>query len=65
MDPKDQLPKGRDGVLTAFNMAIEHLNLAKISSIAPAKAVFGSTSVLLAVIRVSFSFANLGDLLAH
>ena len=66
MDPKDQLPKGRDGVLTALNVAIEGLNLAKeISSITPAKAVFGSASVLLAMIRVNFSFAHLGDLLAH
>ena len=66
MDPKDQLPKGRDGVLTALNVAIEGLNLAKeISSITPAKAVFGSASVLLAMIRVGFSSTNLGDLLAH
>ena len=45
--------KGRDGVLSALDVAIETLNLAKeISSITPAKAVFGSASVLLAMIRV-------------
>ena len=45
--------KERDGLLSALNVAIETLNLAKeISSITPAKAVFGSASVLLAMIRV-------------
>ena len=45
--------KEHDGLLSALNVAIETLNLAKeISSITPAKAVFGSASVLLAMIRV-------------
>ena len=38
-----------------LNVAIETLNLAKeISSVTPAKAVFGSVSVLLTMIRVRF-----------
>jgi hypothetical protein len=54
MDTTSQRPKGRDGVLSALNVAIEALNLAKeISSITPAKAVFGSVSVLLVMIKVS------------
>lgn len=56
MDPTlPQRQKGQDGVLSALNVAIEGLNLAKeISGIAPAKALFGSVSVLLVMIRVSF-----------
>ena len=54
MESKPQRPKEREGVISALNAAIETLNLAKeISSITPAKAVFGSVSVILAVIRVS------------
>jgi len=53
MDTNSQRPKGRGGVLSSLNVAIEATNLAKeISSITPAKAVFGSVSVLLAMIRV-------------
>jgi len=45
----------RDGVLSTLNVAIEAMNLAKeISSVTPAKAVFGSVSVLLTMIRVRF-----------
>lgn len=54
MDATPQRQKGRDGLLSALDVAIEGLNLAKeISSITPAKAVFGSVSVLLIMIRVS------------
>ena len=50
-DPKRS--KGRDGALSVLGIAIEGLNLAKeISSITPAKAVFGSASVILAMIKV-------------
>jgi len=50
---KTQRPKGRDGVLSTLNVAIEVLNLAKeVSSITPAKAAFGSVSALLTMIRV-------------
>jgi len=52
-------PNGRDGVHSSLNVAIDALNLAKeVSSIAPAKAVFGTVSILLTMIRVSFLFCN-------
>ena len=55
MDADSQRTKGRDTVLSALNIAIETLNLAKdISTIAPAQAVFGSVSILLTMIRVRF-----------
>ena len=45
--------EGRDRFLALLNAAIEGLNLAKeVSSITPAKAVFGTASVLLVMIRV-------------
>jgi len=45
----------KDGAISSLNMAIEGLNLAKeLSIVTPAKAVFGSVSVLLAMIRVCF-----------
>jgi len=48
-----QRPKGRKRTISALNTAIEALNLAKeLSSITPAKAVFGSVSVILTMIRV-------------
>lgn len=56
-------PKGRDGVLALLNGAIEALNLAKeISSVTPAKAVFGTAGVLLGLIRVCFSALEGGQL---
>ena len=55
MKAESQPPKEREGVVSALNAAIEVLNLAKeVSSATPAKAVFGSVSVILATIRVSF-----------
>jgi len=54
MAAKPQQPKGRDGTISSLNVAIEVLNLAKeAASITPAKAAFGSVSILLTVIRVS------------
>ena len=51
----NQRPKNREGTVTALNTAIEALNLAeKTPTITPAKAVFGSVSVLLTTIRVRF-----------
>jgi len=55
MDTKSQRPKERGGILSSLNVAIEATNLAKeASSITPAKAVFGTVSILLAMIRVRF-----------
>ena len=55
MVPKPQRQKGRDDIdLAKLNEAIEDLTRAEeVSSIAPAKVVFGSTSALLPTIRVS------------
>ena len=48
------LPKEREGTISALNVLIEALDLAKeVSSITPAKAVLGSASILLAMIRAS------------
>jgi len=55
MQAKSQRPKGRDGAISSLNMAIDGLNLAKeVASLTPAKAVFGSVSILLVMIRVCF-----------
>ena len=55
MKAKSQRPKEHEGAISALNTAIEAVNLAKeIASITPAKAVFGSASVVLAMIRASF-----------
>jgi hypothetical protein len=53
MATKSQRPKGREGVITSLNAAIEVTTLAgNLSSITPAKAVFGTVSVLLTMIKV-------------
>ena len=55
MDAKSRQPKGCDNTVSVLNAAIEALNLAKeLSSITPAKAVFGTVSVILTTIKVSF-----------
>jgi len=57
MQAKSQRPKGRDGTISSLNIAIEGLNFAKeVSNITPAKAVFGSASVLLTMIKVCLLF---------
>ena len=54
MTDKSQQPKGRDGVLSTLNFAIDGLNLAKeVSSVTPAKAAFGTVTIILTMIRVS------------
>jgi hypothetical protein len=53
MDPNAQRQKRRDNILSSLNVAIDAMNLAGgISDIIPAKAVFGSVSVILTMIRV-------------
>ena len=55
MEAKPQRPKGRERTLSSLNVAIEAMDLAKeLSSITPAKAVFGSVGTLLTIIRVRF-----------
>jgi len=56
MNVESKPPKERGGIPSSLNVAIEAMNLAKeISSITPAKAVFGTVSILLTVIRVRVS----------
>jgi len=54
METESQRSKGRDSDVSELNTAIETLNLAKeLSSIAQAEVVFGSFSIILAMIRVN------------
>jgi len=53
MDAEIQPSKRRDNVISSLNTAIDVLNIAKeVSSITPAKAVFGSVSALIVMIKV-------------
>ena len=53
MDAKSQ--RRKDVSFSSLNVAIEAMNLAKeIASVTPAKAVFGSVSVILVMIKVRF-----------
>jgi len=55
MIPEPQQPKGSGGTPSSLNVAIEAMNFAReVSNITPAKAVFGSVSILLTMIRVRF-----------
>ena len=55
MDTKPKQSKRREDVLSSLNVIIEGLNVAQnLSSITPAKAVFGTVGVILTMIRVSF-----------
>ena len=66
MVTKPQRPEGRDSALSILNAAIDTLNLAKeISSITPAKALFGSVSILLTMIKACFSLVRGGRPLIH
>ena len=61
METKPQQSRGQDGTLSSLNLAIEAMNLAKeVSSFTPAKAVFGSVSVLLTMTRVRSSSLRSG-----
>ena len=64
MAASSQRPKGTDSALSLLNEAIDALNLAKTSSIAPANVAFGSTSDLLTTIIVGFLPVYGGRLLA-
>ena len=56
MDPNSKQQKGQENTLSLLNVAIDAMNLAKeVSSATPAKAVFGSVSVILTMIRVRSS----------
>ena len=61
MDKDTRRQQRQDNVLSSLNVAIEGLNLTKeILSITPAKAVCGSVSVILTMIKVGLSLAH-GD----
>lgn len=64
MVTKPQRPQGREGPLS-LNAAIDALDLAKVSTIASAKAAFDSASVLLTMIRVGFLLVYADGLLAN
>jgi len=53
MDLKPQQPKGKD-VLASLNAAIDAMDVAMLSTAAPAMGVYGSVYNLLTVIRVCF-----------
>lgn len=60
MATRSQESGGRDSAFSLLNAAIESLNLAKeISSVTPAKAVLGSVSVLLTMIRARFFLSHM------
>ena len=66
MDANSKRQKRRDNTLSLLNAAIEAMNLAKeASSGTPAKVIFGSVSVLLAMIRVSFLIFCNDELRVH
>ena len=59
MEARSQRPKGRDGGISSLNAAIEAMDLAKeVASITPAKAVFGSVSILFTMIKVRLYFCD-------
>jgi len=62
MKTNSRLPKEREADL---NAAIKALELAKISSILPAKAVLGSVTILLTTIRVCLLFFRNDFLQVH
>jgi len=54
MDIGSQRPMPRDATLSLLNAAVKAVNLAKeLSSVTPVKAVFGTVSLILTMIRVS------------
>jgi hypothetical protein len=64
MDEKSQ--RRRDGALSLLNVAIEAMNLAKeVSSATPAKAVFGSVSAILVMIKVRLLLVRSSQLQAN
>ena len=64
MDTSSRQQKRQDNTLSLLNAAIEAMNLAKeLSSVTPAKAVFGTVGVLLTMIRVCYS--SFSDILSR
>ena len=62
MSTKSQRPKRRDVALSSLNAAIDAMNIAKdVLGMTPAKAAFGTVSVILTTIRVGFLLLVLVD----
>ena len=56
----------QESVISALNVTIEAMNLAKeVSSVAPTKAVFGSVSAILTMIKVCFLPSSDGTSKVH
>ena len=59
-------PKGRGRVISALNMAIDGLNIAKeATNNTPINPIFGSVTILLTMIRVSFFLSRDEAFQAH
>ena len=57
MDANSRRQKHQNNILSSLNVVIETMNLVKeATSATPAKAVFGSVSIILTMIRVRFSY---------
>ena len=57
MESSSSQPRHQNNALSSLNVAIETLNLAKeVSGVTPAKAVFGSVSIILTMIRAGFFY---------
>ena len=55
MNTKSQRPKRPDAIFSSLNAAIDAMNIAKdVLGMTPAKAAFGTVSVILTMIRVGF-----------
>jgi len=64
MDTKSQRPKRPDVTLSSLNVAIDAMNIAKdVVGMTPAKAAFGTVSVILIMIRVGFLLLRVSRLL--
>jgi hypothetical protein len=63
MEAEIQLPEGQRDTILALENAIEASNPAKVSSFPPAKAVFGSVSTLLTLIKTVCFPLSWNDLL--
>ena len=60
-----QQPKRQEDAISALNEAIKALNSVEVSGFPSAKAVFGSATVLLTLIRVRFLLSCHGLLHVH
>jgi hypothetical protein len=65
--PKTKRPKLQEvDIISSLNLAIEALDFAKeIASVTPAKAAFGSVSIILGMIRVCFLLVRVARPHAH